>query len=666
MSEHNAETKSPMLAFKEKLYHEVNVGAKYFAIDIDDVDQRNEAKPSDKHNFVELVLANTANIQELSTDSDQIKRTRKVIALIQSMIDLYIFFSDCFPEQNNKKEKEDEHKRRVNNYLNLLHLREHLNNAYISKLRNYVDSNPDQKFIILIPSYPNISLQSMSILSELRWLRELLTDDKNHQFRENVYIHLFFFNSAFGDILRNIPAEDPRYEYFFDFKSCHFKNSNYFKKSKIRSVLKLNKLRFRSFLVRYLVEYWQWNLNTDDKWLSALKKAPNWLEKHIVVVEDSITPNGEEKNGEEKLFGCSINDLNDSFSDLISDLISGDSFELKIPQDQDKESFLNEIRESCNLSDHVLDQLNGLYLKDDEIKITSSMKNLFSYIHHNIKDGTTIIQVETIRLLILANACLDQLTDDNPSRLIGWDTYISSMDLEVLPIYIYFSTLSKSYNYNITRLFEGFIYNCQNTHGAYTKCYLAHLLEFEFNDLIRLFRFRLSGPQCKECPPDYHSQTRLIKEHHSKPEYEPDGTHHIYCNTNHWIFECLNGWRDHGDAGTLSDYLLLSHEMYYAFEKLFLDIPYTFMLNQRSYQTEIKNGTTNFGDDEFEKLSQSYIEKMECRFESIADSLNKQWEILKGLKNVNGTKTDTKKQQSLSMSEELDSISNDYCLSKYR
>lgn len=136
-------------------------------------------------------------------------------------------------------------------------------------------------------------------------------------------------------------------------------------------------------------------------------------------------------------------------------------------------------------------------------------------------------------------------------------------------------------------MYEEIVYNCDDKKGEYTICYLAHYLEYVFDDMVKTFKLAINGPKCDKCD----TKSVIIKEKCPM------------CGTNHWIFKCpLCGERD----VRLVDYLWLSTEIYYTLEKIFLDIPYTFMLSKREYAPREpanvdKNKEHKAIVDEFEK-----------------------------------------------------------------
>ena len=109
---------------------------------------------------------------------------------------------------------------------------------------------------------------------------------------------------------------------------------------------------------------------------------------------------------------------------------------------------------------------------------------------------------------------------------------------------------------------------------------------------------KVGGPKCDEvengakCGGD----TILVKKKCAK------------CGTEHWMFGCTSCSRwDAPDSprGTLADYLWLPMEIYYELEKVFLDIPYTFMLTKREYTPRERGGESG-GEKQIKDVEEEF------------------------------------------------------------
>ena len=567
---------------------------------------------------------------------------RKIYAVLHTIMDLLFYFSDYFPKNN-----KEEHKKRIEKYVNLLKLKEKVNGVYIEKLKKFIKKKNPEKVVILMPLFPSISPHAFSILSEFKWLSKLIIDefsvDKNFEkeldessntileglknafkdkgyslsdnvtknkirrgeweiidhknndktyivkkedeelnvypksLRKNIEIHLFYLNKPFLELLSQIGDENKKY--FEDYK----KEGNYM----VNSVLNLNKLRSESFLKRYLTEYIvkegeKGKINSEE-----INKIAYWLGKHVKTFDEKVRFNGKENGkifGEEEIVIEKEEDI-ECTKETPAWTCINDSLE------KNKDS----IEESYYLSDVGTPNMLGLnYLeglgKMKENKAT--YKNLLYYIE-NIKDrieppkdNILIINAQTFRGMILYNFYIKKIVS-NTNLIFGWDLYVPTISPPIIPIFLYLSTFSKSYEYYNAKMYEEIVYNCDDKKGEYTICYLAHYLEYVFDDMVKTFKLAINGPKCDKCD----TKSVIIKEECPM------------CGTNHWIFKCpLCGER----YGRLVGYLWLSTEIYYTLEKIFLDIPYTFMLSKREYAPREpanvdKNKEHKAIVDEFEK-----------------------------------------------------------------
>ena len=80
------------------------------------------------------------------------------------------------------------------------------------------------------------------------------------------------------------------------------------------------------------------------------------------------------------------------------------------------------------------------------------------------------------------------------------------------------------------------------------------------------------------------------------------------CDIEHWMFVCPLCSKEYSSEKAFSYYLWLPMEIFYRLEKIFLNIPYTFMLVRRKYMPEMpeeRKGRTDESDlnlDDLEKI----------------------------------------------------------------
>ncbi len=639
--------------------------------------------------FVRLVREAIMDVPIPDTEEewkDFIKKTkevREILAISHTIMDLLFFFSDYFPDGINDNDKEKEHKRRVRNYKNMLKLREKVNDVYIKKLKNFLEMEymgsiekrneselnkgnipadlrdllgnngitlsespeirrvddteweirdndsaivfiskkmggknevlrvyekrkPEEepRIIIVVPMFPNITIQSFSIISELSWLRELIIREEEKSLRDNVELYLLFLNKPFLNILRNI--DEKKREYFYDYRGEG--------RNTVKSVLNLNKLRIESFIKRYLTEYILKELvGEKDK----LMKVPKWLHEHVKTVDqevviDNFWDRRIEVGKEEKEEG------------IVDDVVKCDDETLNEINKYLKQN--KKVAErSYYLSDVGVPKILEFDLGEGEEK-EATYKDLLYYLKEKIPENTLIIHVHTFRAVVLFNFYIDRIFKDG-KKFLGWDSCIPMVMPPVIPIFQYISTLSKDYNYSIAKMYEKYVYGGDG--GKYAICYLAHYLEFLFKDVLNTFKINIKGPQCDKAKDNgkCNSDTILLKEDCDR--LKESGK----CGTRHWAFECTSHWDEHAPCGTISDYLCLPMEIYYALEKIFLDIPYTFVFTKRSYMGKLwderQNGDEKAVDTEFEifmQNSEDITDNLKKHLSNIIDNLKEHLE----------------------------------------
>ena len=456
------------------------------------------------------------------------------------------------------------------------------------KLRVYKRSkeHKEPKIIIIVPMFPNLSLQSFSILSELKWLKELIIDEETKSLRENIEIHLLYLNKAFLGILNKSVGEEKQ-KYFCDYKTGE--------KIMVDSVLKLNKYRLESIVKRYLIEYIKESVVERKIKVDEIKKIAYWLEKHVKWTDENAVFDGDNKIFDKKEIkitnGIECDDKTSTWEEINHVL--------------DK----NIVNERYNFSDVGVPEILGFKNDVEQLKNSkASWKNILHYIekiaNNNTYNDIIIIGAQTFRGVILYDFYIANRIFNEKRVFFGWDSYIPMTLPPIIPSFQYLSILSKSYEYYHTKMYEKIIYNCDGEKGKHTICYLAHYLEYLFKDVLEMFRLRIKGPKCERC----RSETIIVKEKCDK------------CGTEHWMFECTSGWKKHGLCGSFADYLWLSTEIYHTLEKIFLDIPYTFMLAKRKYSPEMPEGATQNEDEMIRKEFSSFEKRL------VKDELKKHFE----------------------------------------
>lgn len=561
---------------KRELFKDKNV--KYFLYDvkISNIENKNE-EDSDfvgkvREKIINMLIPEDKN--KLEEFMNKTLEIRKIFAIFHTIMDLLLYFSDYFPNSANV---EGEHKERVEKYKNLLKLKEGINDAYIEKLKKFIGAE-ESKVIIIVPLFPNVSLQSFSILSELRWLKELIIDEETESLRENIEIHLLYLNKPFLDTLKQ--ENEEKQKYFGDYKTGQ--------KIMVKSVLDLNKLRLESFVKRYLTEYIRKELKEKGKNV----RIAYWLEKHVKTVDEKV--------GEFTLWNK---------EKIKIDGIKCDEATSKNISSKKKST---EAQKCYYLSDVGVPELLGFSPQDEK---EAAYKDILYYLEKKIEPESVILFVQSSRALVLYNFYIDEIKKGK-KIFLGWDSYIPMTKPPIIPIFQYLSTFSKSYNFSLAEMYKEIVYNCKERGEKYTICYLAHFLEFLFDDVLKTFGLSVKGPKCKECESD----TIVVKEECDR--LNESGR----CGTTHWVFECTSHWEKHAPCGTVTDYLWLPMEIYSALEKIFLDIPYTLMLTKREYRFISGKGQSTDIEEremekEFEKFISFNVEDIKKHFEKQGDYL---------------------------------------------
>lgn len=576
-----------ILKCKEELYKEDAV--KYFLnLEISDILYERDT------DFVKLIREKIIDVQIPDPEEgnkwnefiEETKEIRKILAISHTILDLLLFFSDF-------SEDIYEHKRRVRNYANLLNLRRKINDEYIKKLKNFIEGKcyigdisekckedlekrkiPNKlknllrdrnislseknititggedgwkitddsieifvtraqgklrvykgpKVIIVVPVYPNLSLQSFSILNEMTWLRKLIITEQK-SLRECVNIYILFLNEPFLKDLEEDLKIKKQKEHLKSYRS---------EKGKIKLMLDANKLRIKSFVNMYLINFFINEIKNEEE----IGKIARWIDKHVKICDESI----EIKVNEEEI------KINAGEKGKIVDEV----VEIK---KEDNNKIEKERRESINDNEKCYLSINISRALGLNSKKSKSYKTILYFLMHREED--VIIINQSFKVFILFNIYFNLKNLLSGKYLFGWDSYLPYI---ILPTFRYISTLSRSYNYTLMEAYKGIYRSSQ-----YTICYLAHLLEHLFGDIIKTFRITVSGPRCSKCERD----TIIVKDKCEK------------CNTNHWIFRCPSCGEHILDIG---DYLWLSQEIYYRIERIF----FKYTLYVYVYQKEIQ------------------------------------------------------------------------------
>ena len=501
--------------------------------------------------FVKLIREKIIDVQipdpeekEWNEFIEETKEIRKILAISHTILDLLLFFSD-FSANMDEHKRIDEHKRRVRNYANLLNLRRKIDDEYIKKLKNFI-KDKSKKYIIVVPMFPNISIQSFNILSELKWFKELLVkgEGENKSLRENIEIHLLFLNKPYLNALKGV--FERKMEYFLSY-SEHERVKH--RREKLSALLKLNKLRIESFIKRYLVEYMLREIGGNN-----IRGIAQWLDKHVKVIDEEVNieiggktiqiTKNDEKNG---VIRCD-DEINKNIEEA---------------REQNKK----EVEECKYLSDVGVPEVLGY--EDD-----GAYKDILYYLEklkrEKLENGGCIIINQSARALILYNFYINKLVEKD-ILLLGWDSYIPMIKPQVIPMFQYLSTLSRSFNYDIVEASRA-MYNCDGRSGKKTTCYLLLLLEYLFKDILSTYGISVvNGPKCEECKCD----TIIVKRRCNM------------CDIEHWMFVCPLCSKEYSSEKAFSDYLWLPMEIFYRLEEIFLNIPYTFMLVRRKYMPEM-------------------------------------------------------------------------------
>ena len=529
---------------------------------------------------------------------EETKEIRKILAISHTILDLLLFFSGVPADM-------DEHKRRVRNYANLLNLRRKINDEYIKKLKKFIERKyyigdisekceedlrnktipnelenllsernislseenititegedgwkitddsieifvtraqgklrvyKEPKVIIVVPVYPNLSLQSFSILNEMTWLRKLIITEQK-SLRECINIYILFLNEPFLKDLEEDLKIKKQKEHLKSYRS---------EKGKIKLMLDANKLRIKSFVNMYLINFFINEIKNKEE----IGKIAQWIDKHVKICDEGI----EIKVNEEEI--------------KISAGEKGKIVDEVVEIKKDFNKIEKERRESINDNEKCYLSVNisrALGLSQGNNNMSKSYKTILYFLMH--REENVIIINQSFKAFILFNIYFNLKNLLSGKYLFGWDSYLPYI---ILPSFRYTSTLSRSYNYTLMEAYKE-IYGSQS---QYTICYLAHLLEHLFEDIIKIFRITVSGRKCSKCKKD----TILVKDKCEK------------CNTNHLIFRCpLCG--EH--ILDIDDYLWLSQEIYYRIERIFLNIPYMFMFIKRKFESPTNDKTDN-------------------------------------------------------------------------
>ena len=224
------------------------------------------------------------------------------------------------------------------------------------------------------------------------------------------------------------------------------------------------------------------------------------------------------------------------------------------------------------------------------------------------REENVIIINQSFKAFILFNIYFNLKNLLSGKYLFGWDSYLPYI---ILPSSRYISTLSRSYNYTLMEAYKG-IYRSYGS--QYTICYLAHLLEHLFGDIIKTFRITVSGPRCSKCEKD----TIIVKDKCEK------------CNTNHWIFRCPSCGEHILD---ISDYLWLPQEIYYRIERIFLNIPYMFMFIKREFKFSTNDKTNGDEDNIKEEIINEIISRLKEEWFGNVGKLEEKMNCMKKLLN---------------------------------
>ena len=590
---------------KEELSKKESV--QYFLeLHISDVDYEEDS------DFVKLIREKIIDMQipdpkeedEWNKFIKETKKIRKILTISHTVLDLLLFFSDV-------PASIDEHRRRVRNYANLLNLRRKINDEYIKKLKNFIEGkyyigdineecekdlrngnipnelenllskknltknltkkpipiedgwkitddsieifvtrargklrvykrpkeHKEPKVIIVVPVYPNLSLQSFSILNEMTWLRKLIITEQK-SLRECINICILFLNEPFLKDLEEDLKIKKQKEHLKSYRS---------EKGKIKLMLDANKLRIKSFVNMYLINFFINEIENKEE----IGKIAQWIDKHVKICDEGI----EIKVNEEEI-KISAGEKGKIVDEVVE--IKKEDFN-KIEKERRKS--IND-NEKCYLSVNIS---RALGLSQGNNNMSKSYKTILYFLMH--REENVIIINQSFKAFILFNIYFNLKNLLSGKYLFGWDSYLPYI---ILPSFRYISTLSRSYNYTLMEAYKE-IYGSQS---QYTICYLAHLLEHLFEDIIKVFRITVSGRKCSKCKKD----TILVKDKCEK------------CNTNHWIFRCpLCG--EH--ILDIDDYLWLSQEIYYRIERIFLNIPYMFMFIKRKFESPTNDKTDN-------------------------------------------------------------------------
>lgn len=664
--------------YKKKLFEEDSV--KYFLrLEISDI-ENNKNKEPDTPSFVSVIRKEIIDTQipdkeeEWADFMEETKEIRKILAISHTIMDLLFFFSDYF-EDDNPDEVKKEHERRVEMFENMLKLRHKINDSYKTKLkkfieREYIESidkeinniekelergnihqdlkkyfrgqapletdkpekiddewkitnkeeilfvvkeekgekkelkvyrkkKPEEepKVIIVAPIFPNVSLQSFSILSELKWLKKLIIDEETKSLKENVDIHILFLNKAFLNILNR--ADEEKKKYFYGYRTN--------RKNMVKSVLDLNKLRVESFVKRYLTEFIIKETKEEE-----IRKIGKWFDKHVKTIDEKAVFNNLWNKEEIKI----------TEKKVVDNIIECDNDTRK-----DINNALNKTKGNYYFSDVGVPKMLEFPLDGAEKEKEATYEDILYYLKKEIPENTLIINVHTSRAFVLFDFYIDRICEGG-KEFFGWDSYIPMTIPPIIPIFQYHSTFSKSYNFSLAEMYKERVYNCKEGDDKYTICYLAHFLEFLFDDVFKTFGLRVKGPKCKECESD----TIIVKEDCNKLEESSK------CGTKHWVFECTSHWEEHAPCGALTDYLWLPMEIFYTLEKFFLEIPYTFMLTKRKYSGEPGDESSDESQKEaeavktefntFKQISEEIIDELKEHFKRQKEYLEKE----KGIK----------------------------------
>ena len=571
---------------------------------------------------------------------------RKILAISHTILDLLLFFSDVSDT--------DKHKRRVRNYANLLNLRRKIDDEYIKKLKNFIEGkyyigdisekcgedlrnetipnelenllrdrnislseenititeitegedgwkitddsieifvtraqgklrvykkskeHKEPKVIIVVPVYPNLSLQSFSILNEMTWLRKLIITEQK-SLRECINIYILFLNEPFLKDLEEDLKIKKQKEHLKSYRS---------EKGKIKLMLDANKLRIKSFINMYLINFFINEIKNKEE----IGKIAQWIDKYVKICDEGI----EIKVNKEEI-KISTGEKGKIVDDVIE--IKEDN---KIEKER-RESINN--NEKCYLSMNIS---RALGLSQGNNNMSKSYKTILYFLTH--REENVIIINQSFKAFILFNIYFNLKNLLSGKYLFGWDSYLPYI---ILPSFRYISTLSRSYNYTLMEAYKG-IY--RSYESQYTICYLAHLLEHLFGDIIKTFRITVSGPRCSKCERD----TIIVKDKCEK------------CNTNHWIFRCTSCGEHILDIG---NYLWLAQEIYYRIERIFLNIPYMFIFIKREFKSSTNDKINGDEDNIKEEIINEIISRLKEEWFGNVGKLEEKMNCMKKLLN---------------------------------